>query len=152
MVAFDYNSPMEVSEVLDESPELLPTEEILDLARQMLPAKLETWIADADASEVHIQQMELTYWRIIDKNNPESATVIPVWYFYGAMNSRYCNSDGEKFLKLEEGQNVSQSILTLNAIEGTVVDLARMNREKFERFFKLYLILASYFKSCRSTT
>lgn len=125
IVAFDYFSPMEVSEITEENPELLSVDEIIEIAKEMLPITLENQNSDGDLMEARIDQMNLAYWRVIDEDNPESATVIPVWNFYGAINRSFTDIMGEKQLIVEDSPNLSDTILTLNAIDGTVVELAR---------------------------
>ena len=69
--------------------------------------------------------MRLSYWREKDPEDPEGGRVIPVWNFYGSFNAIYTGQANNKMAILKDDPRMENSLLTLNAIDGTVVELAR---------------------------
>ena len=127
LVTLSYNSPMEVTEEISSEAQLLPEDEILSLAETMLVRREEEQMASVSSPqskiELNVEYAKLTPYRILDQDDPLQGTIVPVWNFYGSKSLVYEGAD-DKLLFLHE-QNPHNSFLTLNAIDGTVIDLTQ---------------------------
>lgn len=108
VTGFMWHSPYRYGE--ERTPQaLLPFEDILDVARRVLPLKYQGWEAYEDVS-YELYRIDLGYMSVLQKDRNAFA-LTPVWNFYG-----YPTDD-------EAGQIGCVPILTLNASDGTVIDL-----------------------------
>lgn len=125
VIAFDYYSPMEVLETIAEKAELLPREDILAIAEKLLPLKMEKLYGNNDIlqMEVKVEHMVLGYWTKSEPDTPDVAQMIPVWNFYGSINFITETDEGKLFHIKANKQD--SSLLCLNAIDGTVLDLLK---------------------------
>ena len=120
---FTWQSPSGETIVKEEQTALLPFEEIASIANTMLPVVIvgpkSHSLVDLDRingfdtkMDVEITKVSLTLMRIRDKGSLQG-TIVPVWDFWGT--SSWYRAD-------EQPQNYdTQPMLTLNAIDGTVV-------------------------------
>lgn len=120
---FTWQSPSGETVVKEEQTALLPFEEIASIANTMLPVVIvgpkSHSLVDLDRingfntkMDVEITKVSLTLMRIRDKGSLQG-TIVPVWDFWGT--SSWYRAD-------EQPQNYdTQPMLTLNAIDGTVV-------------------------------
>ena len=120
---FTWQSPSGETIVKEEQTALLPFEEIASIANTMLPVVIvgpkDHSLVDLDRingfdtkMDVEITKVSLTLMRIRDKGSLQG-TIVPVWDFWGT--SSWYRAD-------EQPQNYdTQPMLTLNAIDGTVV-------------------------------
>lgn len=126
IVAFDEYAPMSAEKLEKDAPQLLPEKEILELAKEILPMKYtKENFPTQEQIDLQIQKMRLSYWREKDPEDPEGGRVIPVWNFYGSFNAIYTGQANNKMAILKDDPRMENSLLTLNAIDGTVVELAR---------------------------
>ena len=123
ILSFTWQSPSGETIVKEEQTALLPFEEIASIANTMLPVVIvgpkSHSLVDLDRingfdtkMDVEITKVSLTLMRIRDKGSLQG-TIVPVWDFWGT--SSWYRAD-------EQPQNYdTQPMLTLNAIDGTVV-------------------------------
>lgn len=119
--------PTEEASVKEAQTALLPFEEIASIASTMLPIVVvgpkETGLVELDRingfdthMDVEIAKVSLTLMRTQDEAS-SLATIIPVWDFWGTWDWYYLENQRE-----EDRSVTSQPMLTLNAIDGSVVD------------------------------
>lgn len=85
---------------------LLPFEDILTIARTVLPLKY-LWLEPfTELLDISVTRVELGYMALLQRDTQRFA-LTPVWTFYG---------DGEMLPSF-------QDVLTVNAVDGTVIDL-----------------------------
>ena len=120
---FTWQSPSGEMIVKEEQTALLPFEEIASIANTMLPVVIvgpkSHSLVDLDRingfdtkMDIEITKVSLNLMRIRDKGSLQG-TIVPVWDFWGT--SSWYRAD-------EQPQNYdTQPMLTLNAIDGTVV-------------------------------
>lgn len=112
-----FRHPNKITGVLQENCELLPFEQIMDIARNLLPLK-EGWLEQHyDDIHINIYDIRLGYMRVISRNTQEFE-YIPVWDFFGTEEMR--ETKGGELIAYQEFPYYSY--LTINAIDGTVID------------------------------
>ena len=107
-------SPAEIT-VLEKDVHLMPFEQILSIAKSMLPLVYAHWEANEAFYTIKVERITLGYMRVLDRDNPEQVLVIPVWDFFGRVDK----DDGTSVPRYDEP---GATLLTLNAIDGTVID------------------------------
>ena len=116
---FRWSSPCEITDLSADYVFLLPFSDIQNVFEKMIIKKMQDSFDEeggASGVEIEIDQICLSYVRIREKNAIEG-TLIPVWDFFGTQT--YKNESGEVIYIQESGYD---SILTVNAMDGTVVD------------------------------
>ena len=84
----------------------------MQVARSILPLTLVSYEREGTGAKARITDIRLGYLRVMRPDQPDTLTLIPVWDFYGSVtfNGSYV-------------QNwACHSWLTINAIDGTVID------------------------------
>ena len=115
--ALDYPNPHTITGVLQEDCELLPFDQIMEVAAAILPLK-EVWLEQYyDDVRINIYEIRLGYMRVISRDT-QKFEYIPVWDFFGIEECRETR-DGEVCVSQEYP---FYSYLTINAIDGTVID------------------------------
>ena len=127
MQKMEWNSPLRVEKTLNENVALMPYADIMDVFKKMVFIKNSVWetepLNDAVKSiSVAIDRITLGLSRV---QSGESFYLIPVWDFYG--NVTYLDGDGNDAFgkKLDDGaryRDSLRSLLTINAIDGTLID------------------------------
>lgn len=127
ILSFAWTAPSTEPVVKQEKSALLPFEEIASIADTMLPMVIvgpkETPLVDLDRingfdthMDVEITKVSLTLMRIRDKGSLQG-TIVPVWDFWGTWDW-YDVDKAED----QRGNYTTQPMLTLNAVDGSVVD------------------------------
>ena len=104
--------PYDIVDTLQEDCSLLPFDSIMQVARSILPLTLVSYEREGTGAKARITDIRLGYLRVMRPDQPDTLTLIPVWDFYGTVtfNGSYV-------------QNwACHSWLTINAIDGTVID------------------------------
>ena len=97
---------------------LLPDAQILDIAQSILPlAHMDLEQSLGDAAALVVEKIQLSYCRVQRRDQPGQYVMTPVWDFFGYSAEK--TQDGA--LRLHN-INPNVSLLTLNAIDGTVID------------------------------
>lgn len=131
ILSFDWTAPSTKPMVQQAQSALLPFEEIASIANTMLPevivgpkgtplTKLDQYNGFETRMDVDITKVSLSLMRIRDKGFLQG-TIVPVWDFWGT--SDWYDAEPNAYGYQEKGMNYDfQPMLTLNAVDGTVVD------------------------------
>lgn len=131
VLCFAWTAPSTKPVVRQAESTLLPFEEIASIANTMLPEVIvgpkETPLTQLDQyngfdtrMDVDITKVSLSLMRIRDKGSLQG-TIVPVWDFWGT--SDWYDAEPNAYGYQEKGMNYDfQPMLTLNAVDGTVVD------------------------------
>ncbi|MCI8485391.1 MAG: hypothetical protein HFH41_13795 [Lachnospiraceae bacterium] len=112
-----YN-PYEIGEIQTEHVKLMDFDSIVKIYEQMME------VSNADISEFeknrtyHIKKITLGYSRIYDPTTENDVgLLVPVWDFFGGFDV-----ENEDYTEKNSGEYSNQSFMTINAIDGTVID------------------------------
>ncbi len=131
ILSFDWIAPSTQPVVQQAQSTLLPFEEIAAIADTMLPevivgpkgtplTQLDQYNGFDTRMDVDITKVSLSLMRIRDKGSLQG-TIVPVWDFWGT--SDWYDAEPNAYGYQEKGMNYEyQPMLTLNAVDGTVVD------------------------------
>lgn len=131
ILSFNWTAPSTQPVVQQPQSALLPFEEIASIADTMLPevivgpkgtplTKLDQYNGFETRMDVDITKVSLSLMRIRDKGSLQG-TIVPVWDFWGT--SDWYDAEPNAYGYQEKGMNYEyQPMLTLNAVDGTVVD------------------------------
>lgn len=131
ILSFDWTAPSTQPVVQQAQSTLLPFEEIASIANTMLPEVIvgpkETPLTQLDQyngfdtrMDVDITKVSLSLMRIRDKGSLQG-TIVPVWDFWGTLD--WYDAEPNAYGYQEKGMNYDfQPMLTLNAVDGTVVN------------------------------
>ena len=118
-----WNSPLDILETITDHTNLMSFEQIDEIFRQMFKVKYSELLGSSIQSggilnsSYEVTDVRLTLRRIREQNSTETGYLIPVWDFYGKYSVEY---NGEPEQTFEE----KEPLLTINAIDGSVIDLA----------------------------
>lgn len=131
ILSFDWTAPSTQPMVQQAQSALLPFEEIASIADTMLPeviqgpdgrvlVEVDQYNGFETRMDVDITKVSLSLMRIRDKGSLQG-TIVPVWDFWGT--SDWYDAEPNAYGYQEKGMNYEyQPMLTLNAVDGTVVD------------------------------
>lgn len=116
----ELDNPYIIGEVQTKNVKMMDFDSIIKIYEQMME------VSNADITEyekkrtVHIKKITLGYSRIYDplKDNT-GGILVPVWDFFGGFDSE--DKEGNVTNK-DSGEYSMQSFMTINAIDGTVID------------------------------
>lgn len=116
VVSCMWMQPFHVTETVNESVQLLPFERIADIFRKNI--FLSIFLDEKeDTLYLHVTDVKLSYMRVKQKDS-ERYYLLPVWDFLG-----YATSTEHGTLRAEEQTAFdSVTLLTVNAVDGTVID------------------------------
>ena len=117
IVSFRWSSPYEIEEESGEDVFLLPFGEIQNIFREMIGKRYEDGLEEGQNMEIFVNEVRRSYRRVRDKENLLEASLVPVWDFYGQRIT-----SGEGFTEPYVFDDYASSILTINAMDGTVVN------------------------------
>lgn len=111
IVGFDYISPLEITEKVVDNVYMKSFDSIMKTFQNMVVLK------NADDSGaikkyIKVDKIILGYAKISEKNSFTEGMLVPVWDFKGNISINMDNAD----------KNARNEILTLNAIDGSVID------------------------------
>ncbi len=121
IVTFNYNSPVQITKKVVEKAKLKNFDKIQKTFEKMVST---VYAQDQEGEEknevtIKIDKVVLRYMRISEKDSFDTGLFVPVWDFLGTKKDKY----GEyKKYGLDENSLKEQSILTINAIDGSVID------------------------------
>jgi len=118
---FWWQAPMEEVEVMEEDSALLPFEEIAAIFDVMLQMEYLGNTSDPDllGLDVTIDRIELELQRITPDGSVTEGLLVPVWNFYG--NAGYKYTFGNH--RFNGGLDLPRALLTINAIDGSVINI-----------------------------
>ncbi len=130
IIGFSWESPLKVTDTVVENAALLPFEKIMEIYLNMVNTKFAAAmnITDPDLkygamtqNQYDIDRIELTLQRIQEPNVWDSALLVPVWNFYGVNT----HTEVEDYIEFHESTYVYDSMLSINAVDGTVIDRSK---------------------------
>lgn len=115
IVGFYYNGPVEIIETVADQVSMKSFDDIKDIFEQMVVVTnaQEGMLEEGEQVRIKIDRVILRYTRISEADNFDTGLLVPVWDFMGSITSAY----GEK-----DYGNSDVCVLTINAIDGTVID------------------------------
>ncbi len=129
--AVSFRNPYEIGGIKDENPGLMPFSEMMQIFEKMMIIQNEDIFTDqrafgedvgapAKARTYRVDRIVFGYSRIYDPKGGNSAgLLVPVWDFFGEYETDFGEEEKEgKTLVREE----HHSFLTINAVDGTVID------------------------------
>lgn len=107
--------PLQIGDVMGEAA-LLPFDQIMEVFIRIAPLsiaanELNSKFGNQYVNNLYIKEIRLGYMCTMDRDRPERHLLIPVWDFYGEQEFR----DGYYTFD-------NQSLFTINAMDGTVID------------------------------
>ena len=108
VVQFEMSNLLEVHEVVTEYTKMKDFEDIMDIFKKMILI-VHANVPEGELRKMEIDRMELGLMRILEPNTLDSGVVVPVWDFYGRLQG-------------EEYEDHDKIYLTINAIDGSIVD------------------------------
>lgn len=116
IISVRWTSPHKVIETVTEDANMLPFGDIAEIFDQMFRVKYD---AQGMKNEVQITRVTLTLRRIMEQNNIGFGLFVPVWNFYGTQAVSYPDYPEEPPMMM----GTTGPLLTINGIDGTVIDL-----------------------------
>ena len=111
-------NPYEVGNMQTENVKLMDFDSIMKIYEQMME------VSNADIAEFekqrtyHIKKITLGYGRIYDPTTDnDTGLLVPVWDFFGGFDV-----EGDGYSQKNSGEHSTQSYMTINAIDGTVIN------------------------------
>lgn len=120
VVCFRWESPYTEPVIQTEDTQLLKFDDIADIFGKMIIVKNSELKEMNERNQLHstrnidVDQVRLGLMRIRSKGNLDEGLLIPVWDFWGTVT--FCQDDGM------EPWDEYTIVLTVNAIDGTVID------------------------------
>lgn len=118
VVRMEWINPYDVSEVITDNTTMMDFYKIMDIFNKMIVVT-NAYLGEDMSKTIHIDRIELGLTRITDPATRSAGLVIPVWDFFGDVT--YAFKNGEQSY-LDDPLN---SVLTINAIDGTLIDRSR---------------------------
>lgn len=113
IVTFNYNSPNEITETVVDNSNLKSFKQIKKIFENMVVTAYAQDQKEKEKITIKVNQVILRYMRISEANSFDTGLLVPVWDFIGTksyLQKTKLNTDKE------------ESILTVNAIDGTIID------------------------------
>lgn len=113
---FVWKNPCAIGDVLQPQAELLSFEQIMSIFGTIAPLSVQSTETDkglnnAYSNGMNITEIRLGYMPVLCKDDPNQWELRPVWDFMGS-----------RILPRETYNHVGASLLTIDAIDGTVID------------------------------
>ena len=113
VVGFDYIAPLTVTEVLVDDVHMKPYEEIRKTFEDMITIKHAVQM-EGEEVKITVNRVALAYARICEEDSLTNGLLVPVWDF-----------QGKRILYAVTGSTLTTNdVMTINAIDGTVIDRA----------------------------
>lgn len=126
LISLDWNAPLKVTETIAESTSLLPYEDVQAIFAQQMD-RVFSWESHLDGT-LNVDVIQLGLFRIREKNNLDSALLVPAWFFTGVFDY----SEEAQAERLSDGLSASQAahsyydslnpLCIINAIDGSIID------------------------------
>lgn len=115
----------DIGETLVENCKLMEFDTVMDIFKKMMPVQYSVSAMGGllIEAEWRINSIEFGYTRVLDDNSDYTGLLIPTWSFYGRENIIYKSEEAET------GEYAFSAnmypILTINAIDGSIIDTAK---------------------------
>lgn len=124
---FSWTNPYTEPEIIDDDAALLPFSDVEDIFAKMIFVK-NHYLLEANrvngfvtVRNMDIDKVRLTLMRVRSNDSLSDGTIIPVWDFYGTVSAHAADAQHSNLVSDELHYGV---VLSINAIDGTVVDRA----------------------------
>ncbi len=111
-------NPYDIGETQTENAKLMDFDSIVKIYEQMME------VSNADITQYekqrtyHVKRITLGYSRIYDPNaDNTSGLLVPVWDFFGGFDI-----EADDYSQKDSGTYSTESFMTINAIDGTIID------------------------------
>lgn len=111
-----FGNPYALKDTIIESAALLPFDDVMNIAREVLPLKYSSYERGFDGFSAYIDRIALGYMSVMRRDMPDKYALTPVWDLFGhteRVSAEY-GDGGYDF--------PYTSLLTINAIDGTIID------------------------------
>ncbi len=121
---------MEVGEVLNSYIEILEFTAIQDIVREQIRINTDLMEINSDIIQkrIHIDKIVLGLTKVMQKDSNGKFILIPTWSFFGYEVNKYSRQQPGGYILDENNEYkyyaVGRSFLTINAIDGSVIDPA----------------------------
>ena len=124
---FNWNSPINVTELVADHTNLLPFEKIADKFEQQMQIEYEAKAKDAQYKEMTwtVEHVKLELQRIAQQDAFDEGLLVPVWNFYGKCAAIVENGEDWGSSMLSGDGVYNAPMMTVNAIDGSVIDVMR---------------------------
>lgn len=124
IVTFNYNSPVQITKKVVEKAKLKNFDKIQKTFEKMVST---VYAQDQEGEEknevtIKIDKVVLRYMRISEKDSFDTGLLVPVWDFLGTKKDKFGWYEDKRKSGLDESALKEESILTINAIDGSVID------------------------------
>lgn len=108
IVEFQYGAPISIDETVVEQSNIKSFEEIKNTFEEMVVIE-NAPTEDTGKTVIDVTNVNLVYTRISEKDRFDTGLIVPVWDFEGTIVNEY-------------GMEQTGNILSINAIDGTVIN------------------------------
>lgn len=111
-------NPYDVGEIQTKQVKLMSFDEIIKIYEQMMEISNANISEMGDKRTYHVKKIALGYTRIYNPNtDSDTGLLVPAWDFFGGFDF-----EGQGYSGTDSGEYSTQSYMTINAIDGTVID------------------------------
>lgn len=125
--AVTHNQPSEITDKIGSNVAILPFKNIYEKFKSQISIA-NSWIENSDYENMtfYINKIKLGYAKVIQPNSNLDYITVPAWDFYGYFKVKYVRGIEEPALnennEFTSESNYALSFLTLNAIDGSVIN------------------------------
>lgn len=125
VVWFEWSEPYTEPEIVEENVSLMPFKDIQAVFAKMIFVKNHYWLEANKANgfdtiqNINVDKVQLTLMRTRPKDSFSEGTIIPVWDFWAETSAHAAD---EEYRDLVYEGSYYEVVLSINAIDGTVVD------------------------------
>ena len=105
-----WEAPYELTETVTEDSALLPFEDVMDIFEKMYVVQ-----NDGQAKDVTVSDICLGYARVLKQDETGVGLLVPAWDFFGTVSYE----DSKAYAQ------PNASLLTINAVDGSIIDRSR---------------------------
>lgn len=131
VVEFDWFSPLTITDTLVEKSALIPFSQAAQAFERRLRDTYEPQVKDNEYimnMTFNVTRVALELQRVAEQDSIENGLLVPAWSFYGTTVTRHKEKmlDGEEsIVESKNGFDRPEILLTVNAIDGSVINLGR---------------------------
>ena len=119
---FELCNPYDIGEIQTENVKLMDFDSIIKIYEQMMEVSNADIVNYEAKRTYHIRNIKFGYARIYDPaSDNDSGLLVPVWDFFGGFDAEPLEGDSGSSHR-DFGEQSSQSFMTINAIDGSVID------------------------------
>ena len=125
VVYFDWQNPYSDPIIQTENTQLMNFQDISDIFAKMIFVKNHYWLEANEENgfilnhNVNVDHVELNLMRIRNKDSFSEGTLVPVWDFWAKTSA---SAEDEAYSQYVYDGSYYEVVLTINAIDGTVID------------------------------